>query len=231
MKEDPLVAMKWTTKQLVQLLVLTLIIVPIVIEFLFHDYLLAVLGNDLYAGTITGFVMSIVFVLGVYFVALRPLHLGWGEVGLRSFPRRYWKWIIIWLIVLLAASLLIVLFMELFHIGIENAKTESLTSNMTWFTIAIAYISAAIISPIYEEIFYRGFLYKWFKHTWGVGAGIIVSSVIFTIVHIPTYNTLPVNFISGMIFAWTYEKSNSIVPAIIIHGLFNGIAVLLTVLT
>lgn len=175
--------------------------------------------------------MSIVFTLGVYFIALRPQRLAWTEVGLQSFPRTYWKWVLFWILILIIASILLVTFMDLFHIGVENAKTESLTTNMTGFTISIAFVSAAIISPIYEEIFYRGFLYKWIRLKWGVGCGIVVSSLIFTIVHIPTYNTLPVNFISGIIFAWTYEKTNSILPAILIHGTFNGIAIILTALT
>lgn len=95
----------------------------------------------------------------------------------------------------------------------------------------IAFVSAAIISPIYEEIFYRGFLYRWFRVKWGVPAGILLSSSVFMLVHIPTYNTLPVNFLTGVIFSWTYEKTGSIYPGMIIHGVFNGIAVVLTALS
>ncbi|MYL63445.1 CPBP family intramembrane metalloprotease [Bacillus hwajinpoensis] len=223
--------MEWTYRELILLLLLTLVIVPVGIEFLLHDFLYQVFLDRLYSGTITGFVMSIVFILAVYFIALKPHRLGWNVVGMCPFSRAYWKWIIVWIVVLIATSLLILILMDFLKIGLENRKTESMKVNMTWVTFIIGFISAAIISPIYEEIFYRGFLYKWFRMKWGVGAGILLSSLIFTIVHIPTYNTLPVNFISGVIFAWTYEKSGSIWPGIIIHGTFNGIAVLLTVLT
>jgi membrane protease YdiL (CAAX protease family) len=48
------------------------------------------------------------------------------------------------------------------------------------------------------------------------------------LVHIPTYNTLPVNFLSGLVFAWVYEKTKSLLPSMIIHACFNGIAVILT---
>jgi uncharacterized protein len=228
LKKDAFESMEWTYRELSLLLLLALVIVPVGIEFLLHDFLYQVFLDSLYSGTITGFVMAIVFTLGVYFIALRPHRLGWNVVGLRSISSTYWKWIIIWMVVLIAASLLILTLMDLFQIGVENRKTESLKGNMTWLTFSIGFISAAIISPIYEEIFYRGFLYKWVRMKWGVSTGIIFSSLIFTIVHIPTYNTLPVNFISGMIFAWTYEKSGSILPGIIIHGTFNGIAIILT---
>ncbi|MGM0890332.1 MAG: CPBP family intramembrane glutamic endopeptidase [Bacillota bacterium] len=230
MKEDIFTSIEWKYKELILLLLLTFVIVPVGIESLLHEFLHQVLKDSLYSGTITGFVMAIVFTLGVYFIALRPHRLKWNVVGVRSFSRNYCKQIIVWMVVLIAVSLLVLTLMDLFGIEVENRKTESLKANMTWLTFSIGFISATIISPIYEEILYRGFLYKWFRMKWGVGMGILFSSLIFTIVHIPTYNTLPVNFISGMIFAWTYEKSGSIFPGIIIHGTFNGIAVSLTAL-
>ncbi|WP_339230369.1 type II CAAX endopeptidase family protein [Oceanobacillus sp. FSL K6-2867] len=230
MEKDTFRAAEWTYKELFLLLFLILVIVPIGIEYLLQGYLYDVFQNKLYAGTLTGFIMAIVFMLGLYLVALKPHHIGWDAVGIRRFSRKYWKLIIVSTIVLIAASILIVILMELVHIGAENSKTEALQQDITWFTFSIGFISAAIISPIYEEIFYRGFLYKWFRVKWGVGAGMLCSSFIFTIVHLPTYNTLPVNFASGIIFAWTYEKSGSVLPAMIVHGVFNGLAIILTAL-
>ncbi|MEI5908187.1 type II CAAX endopeptidase family protein [Bacillus spongiae] len=230
MEKNVFNSMERTYKELCLLLLLTLVIVPIGVELLLNELFQLVFSNHLYSGTLTGFVMAIIFTLGVYFIALRPQHLKWKVVGFRSFSKSYWIWIIVWMIVLLVTSILIVILMDFLQVGVENRKTESLKVNITWFTFSIGFISAAIISPLYEEIFYRGFLYKWFRMKWGVGAGLFFSSFIFMLVHIPTYNTLPVNLISGLIFAWTYEKSGSILPAIIIHGAFNGIAVILTTL-
>ncbi|UTR06134.1 CPBP family intramembrane metalloprotease [Alkalihalobacillus sp. LMS6] len=223
-------SMRWSYKELSLLLLLTLVIVPIGIEWVLQNFLQQLFQNSLYAGTMTGFVMAVVFTLGVYVIALRPHQLSWHAVGVRRFSQTYWKWIIVWTIVLIVASLLIVILMDLFQMSTENEKTESLTADMNWLTFSIGFISAAIISPIYEEIFYRGFLYRWFRVKWGMWAGLLCSSFIFTIVHVPTYNTLPVNFISGLVFAWTYEKTGSILPAILIHGTFNGLAVILTAL-
>ncbi|WP_339149061.1 MULTISPECIES: type II CAAX endopeptidase family protein [unclassified Sutcliffiella] len=220
---------KWNLKELILLLLMALVFVPILIEFWLHRFLLRLFENTLYAGTMTGFVMSIIFTLSVYLVALMPQRLGWDIVGLRTFSRSYWKWIPVWTVILIVSSILLVVVMEGLGVGVDNHKTESLNAQVTWFTFTIAFLSAAVVSPIYEEIFYRGFLYKWFRGRWGMGAGILVSSLIFTLVHIPTYNTLPVNFISGVIFAWTYERSGSIIPGIIVHGVFNGLAVVLTV--
>ncbi len=45
----------------------------------------------------------------------------------------------------------------------ENSKTEAIQQSVNFFTVLIAFITAALISPIYEEIFYRGFLYRWIR--------------------------------------------------------------------
>lgn len=224
MKRNP-----WSWKELILLLVLTLILVPIFIEWLLLQALTEAFQNDLYSGTLIGFLMAIIFTLGVYFIALRPQKLSWREVGLRSFPKSYWVKIIGWTIGLIIATILLSYVLEfLFEIGTDNSKTESLQVRLTPLNFIIAFGSAAIISPVYEEIFYRGFLYRWIRSKYGVGIGMFVSSVIFMLVHIPTYNSLPYTFLSGLVFAWTYEKTNSVYPSMIIHGLFNGLAIVLT---
>ncbi|UOE94428.1 MULTISPECIES: CPBP family intramembrane glutamic endopeptidase [Bacillaceae] len=220
---------KWCWKDVFKLLLITFLFVPFFLEFLMHDFLYSLFQNSLYSGTLTGFVMAIVFMTSLYYIILKPYHLSWKSVGVRRFSNQYWKWIIVWLCLLIIMSVVILIIMELLHISWENGKTESLQKNITWFTLLIGFVSAVIISPIYEEIFYRGFLYKWFRGKWGIAAGMVISSFIFMLVHIPTYNTLPVNFISGLVFAWTYEKTGSILPAIIIHSTFNGLALILTV--
>ncbi|AZB44796.1 CPBP family intramembrane metalloprotease [Bacillus sp. FJAT-42376] len=221
--------MEWSLRDCMALLFLAFGLVPLLIEFLLQDFLYAWLQNQLYSGMLTGLVMAGVFILGVYdVIALKPYRLTWDAVGLNRFSGRYWIWIFLWIILLIGSSLIILSLMEWMHIGWENGKTKSLENSRSIFSFFIAFLSAAVISPIYEEIFYRGFLYKWFRVKWGIGAGILLSSAVFTLVHIPTYNGLPVNFLSGIIFAWSYEKTKSIIPGMIIHGTFNGLAITLS---
>ncbi|WP_284471904.1 CPBP family intramembrane glutamic endopeptidase [Peribacillus simplex] len=107
----------------------------------------------------------------------------------------------------------------------ENEKTESVKQNVTVFNFFIGFIS-----PVYEEILYRGFIYRWIRVRTGKSWGMFISSFLFMVVHIPAYNTLMINFISGLVFAWAYEKTGSIWPSVLIRGLFNGLAVILTFL-
>lgn len=221
----------WSWKEFIQLLILVLVLVPIFVEYLLMNYLSVSFQNDLYAGTLVGFIMSIIFMSGLYLIALKPKRLSWHDVGLNRFPLKYWGPIAGWMVVSIIVSILLVLVMDLIGVGVENSKTESIQSHMTPLNFMIAFMSASIISPIYEEIFYRGFLYRLLRSKRGIATGMLVSSFIFMIVHIPTYNVLPVTFASGLIFSWTYEKTGSVMPAIIIHGTFNGIALILTAIS
>lgn len=221
----------WSWKELVLLLTLVLVLVPFFIEYLLANTLTDILQNDLHSGTLIGFMMSIIFTLGVYVIAVKPKNLKWTEVGFQRFSKSYWISIIGWTLTLIIISILLAIIIDwLFEIGTNNSKTDSLVTRLSTINIIIAFISAAIVSPIYEEIFYRGFLYRFFRSKYGLLTGMLISSFIFMIVHIPTFNSLPYTFLAGLVFAWTYEKTQSIYPAMIIHGLFNGIAVVLTAL-
>ncbi|ETT86459.1 type II CAAX endopeptidase family protein [Viridibacillus sp. FSL R5-0477] len=219
---------RWGLKEFIFLMLLEFVFVIGCIKFVVHPIYSHWLDNVLYAGTLMGLTIAIILILGVYFIALRPKKLSWSEVGIKRFAVKDWKIIVIFSVILMVGAVIIVVLTSFIGNSWENSKTEAIQQNVTFVTVLIAFISAAVISPIYEEIFYRGFLYRWLRTRIGFIGAILLSSTIFTIVHIPTYNVMPVNFFSGIIFALAYERTNSIWPSVIIHGLTNGIMVLLT---
>lgn len=175
------------------------------------NHFIYLFSNTLYSGTLTGLTIAIVLMTGLYFIALRPKNLSWKEVGVRSFSTKYWLKIPIWLLVTIILSVAVVLLTSLLGNSVDNSKTESLQQNINLFTILIGIISAGVVSPVYEEIFYRGFIYRWLRVRLGMNWGIVISSLIFTIAHFPTLNAMPVNFINGVVFAWVYEKTGSVI--------------------
>ncbi|MGG1629521.1 CPBP family intramembrane glutamic endopeptidase [Rossellomorea sp. NRS-1567] len=221
-KQDP-----WGWKEFVLLMLLEVGLVIGCIKFVVKPLYSDWLDNELYAGTLMGLTIAIILLSGVYVVALRPKKLSWSEVGVKAFNVKDWKIIIIYSVILLVGAVIIVVLTSFIGNSWENSKTKAMQQNATFFTILIAFISAAIISPVYEEIFYRGFLYRWLRTRIGLTGALLLSSLIFTIIHIPTYNVMPVNFFSGILFALAYERTHSIWPSVLIHGLTNGIMVLL----
>ncbi|MCA1033198.1 CPBP family intramembrane metalloprotease [Bacillus infantis] len=219
---------RWGWREFILLMLLEFIIVIGVVKLIVQPLYAEWLKDDLYAGTLTGLTIAVILMAGVYFTALRPKRLSWREVGVKGFALKDWKLIGLYSAVLLAGAVIIVVLTSFIGNTWENSKTEAMQQNVTFFTVLIAFISAAVISPIYEEIFYRGFLYRWLRTRMGLKGALLLSSLIFTIIHIPTYNVMPVNFFSGILFALAYERTGSIWPPVLIHGLTNGFMVLLT---
>lgn len=220
----------WTWKQFAITMILLFGVTPLLIEQHLHNFLEQSWGNTLYSGTSIGLVLAVVFMTVLYFVAIRPQALSIETLGLRRISWKDSNIILLWTVLLIVLSIIIVVVQTYFGIGTSNIKTESLQNDLSLISILIAFGSAAIVSPIYEEIFYRGFLYRFFEQRFGVWIGMLVSAGIFTLAHLPTTNTLLVNFVSGLVFAWVYERTNSIYSSMVIHGTFNGLAVLLTAL-
>jgi uncharacterized protein len=219
---------RWGWREFILLMLLEFIVVIGGIKLLVQPIYAELFKDDLYAGTLTGLTIAIILMLGIYFIALRPKRLSWKEVGVKAYSLKDWKLIGLYSAVLLAGAVIIVVLTSFIGNSWQNSKTEAMQQNVTFFTVLIAFISAAVISPIYEEIFYRGFLYRWLRTRVGLTGALLLSSFIFTVIHIPTYNVMPVNFFSGILFALAYERTGSIWPSVLIHGLTNGIMVLLT---
>lgn len=81
-------------------------------------------------------------------------------------------------------------------------------------------LSLIIIGPIIEEILNRYYAYNILKHKYGINNGMILSSVLFMLLHGNTDLGL---FIFGVVFALVYEKTNNIWSSIIVHGATNAI--------
>lgn len=222
---------QWTWREFITLLALEFVFVIFVIKYPVQSMYERWLGNTLYSGTLTGLTIAIVLLLGLYFIALRPKKMSWTEVGVKGFPAKDWWRIALWILILIVFSVATLYLTSFLGNTVDNSKTESLKQNVTLCTMIIGIVSAGIVSPFYEEIFYRGFIYRWLRTRVSMRWAIVISSLIFTLAHFPTMNAMPVNFISGVVFAWTYERTGSVVPAMIVHGVFNAIAVLLTAMS
>lgn len=87
-------------------------------------------------------------------------------------------------------------------------------------------LGGAVAAPIGEEVFFRGFLYNALKFRFNVPVAIIVSGLLFALVHISPL-ALIVIFPMGMLLAYVYEKTQSLWVTILIHIVNNGVALIL----
>ena len=88
---------------------------------------------------------------------------------------------------------------------------------------------AGVMAPLSEELFFRGFLYNAAKHRLGIVPGIILSALVFALVHIGPLAVIGI-IPMGVLLALAYEKSGSLWVPIMMHATNNILAVTLTYL-
>jgi membrane protease YdiL (CAAX protease family) len=85
----------------------------------------------------------------------------------------------------------------------------------------VLFLLVAVSAPLFEEIFFRGALYSGLRTRFGWGLGVLLSAVLFAVVH-PMQDWLPI-FGLGVTFAVMREMRQSIVPCIVAHFLQNAL--------
>lgn len=100
--------------------------------------------------------------------------------------------------------------------GDEIARLFAALDSPFWF-----FIVGAILAPLVEEIFFRGFLFQGFRAKYGWVSAMLLSSAIFAIAHLDPVSIIP-TFILGNVLAYLYHRSNSVWPAVILHVLVNS---------
>jgi membrane protease YdiL (CAAX protease family) len=82
--------------------------------------------------------------------------------------------------------------------------------------------STLFIAPVFEELFFRKFLFKKLLRNYSLWTAIIVSSILFSAIHFETPRNLAPTFIGGILTCWIYYKSKNIWYPILLH-FFNNL--------
>ena len=91
-------------------------------------------------------------------------------------------------------------------------------------------VMAVAIAPLFEELFFRGFIQPLLVRSVGPIAGIAITAILFGSLHLAEYSWAwqYALFISlaGAIFGWLRYRTDSIVPSTVMHGCFNAVSVI-----
>jgi CAAX protease family protein len=94
---------------------------------------------------------------------------------------------------------------------------------------------AVTLAPLFEELFFRGFLQPLLSRTFGVLAGIWITAFVFGLLHAPEYawawQYVVAVSLAGAVFGWVRARTNSIIPSTIMHGCYNLVFVIALVFT
>ena len=100
--------------------------------------------------------------------------------------------------------------------GEEIVKMFTELDSPAWF-----FFVGAVIAPLVEETFFRGFLFQGFRQRYGWINAMLLSSAIFAAAHLDLVSLIP-TFVLGNVLAFIYHRSNSVWPGVILHFLVNS---------
>ena len=86
----------------------------------------------------------------------------------------------------------------------------------------ILLLAVVVMAPLGEELLFRGFLYPSLEGRLGKMGGIIVTGVIFAVVHLNPYDLLPL-LVLGIGLTYTYSRTRSLGACMVFHGLHNAL--------
>jgi len=84
-----------------------------------------------------------------------------------------------------------------------------------------------VSAPINEELVHRGLLYRPLRDRLGPRWAIPVSALVFTAVHVSEWGRLDLQcqlFLGGLVMAWAYEKTRSLVFPVAAHFIHGTVA-------
>jgi len=163
--------------------------------------------------------------LAIWFVALKRHRLNWQTIGFVCTSR---KWLLLAIVLAVAGFMLRVLLMRWMAVEVPGwvkfMQPPIAKLDLSFWTLAGFLIITVLITPFAEEIFFRGFLFRWMAHRRPIWIAAIVSSLMFGASHIVPPQAIAAALLS-LIIIYLFVKSGSIWPAIVCHIVNNALSI------
>ena len=166
-----------------------------------------------------------VMILSVWIFAVRPSGGRWASLGFRQI--RPISTTLIAIAGITACQALVVGYVQLvdwLEIDFLVPRNPFESWDIDPISFAIIALSAVIIAPLFEEVFFRGFMYQAFRKTMAFWPAAILTSLVFGIAHIDPAIIIPIALV-GMILLGIYRWTGNLWSSIITHAGYNAIAV------
>jgi hypothetical protein len=180
--------------------------------------------------------MYLPLLLLVWRTLLAPAGLGFVTAfGLR--PRAAgWRPCVHATLALVAAGIAIDLGLGLLGgpLGLTSHWAEWFDEGLAWGSpraVAVTLLGSIVFAPIFEELVFRGLLYGTLRARLGWPLAAVGSALVFALAHGYGVAGLLSVFLSGLLWAWVYERTGSLLAPILAHVVNNAaVAVALTAL-
>jgi membrane protease YdiL (CAAX protease family) len=84
-------------------------------------------------------------------------------------------------------------------------------------------LSAVVLAPLTEELFFRGLLQSLLRNFMSPWAAIVISSVLFALMHLSAIRSVLPLLLLSLVLGFAYERHGRLSTPILIHALFNAV--------
>lgn len=170
---------------------------------------------------------------GIWFGLLRRRGLQWDDIGWRPVPPA-WMFAagfaaVGFYVVLIAGQAILVQITGNAQLGERPETVAMFPPSALSFIGSLAFGAVAV--PITEEFLFRGILFRWIRDRWGMWPGVFFSALVFAAIHPPAAGAAPLIFLIGLALAWLYERTGSLKPGMVLHGVNNAVGITVIYLT
>jgi uncharacterized protein len=163
---------------------------------------------------------ELLLLIPVWWLGIRKYKISWSWVGLHRFALDSLALGCGLMVLSWGLNVIYGLFLSIFSLSIQQDYSTLFTDVSAAWGIMIG---GAVVAPVVEEIIFRGFIFAGFRERYGWKTAALISSLLFAVIHFQPTAFLPI-VVLGLIFAYLYQRSGSIWPAIIMHVSSNAIA-------
>lgn len=169
---------------------------------------------------------AVALIGGVYFFGLRRKGFDWEAVGIRPTSTN-------WYLIAFVATIIIIPIAGLITIAFYFAAGQSLENPQLDFLLPeglstidalVMLVLAGFIAPLGEELLFRGVIYTVFRERWGIWLGVLLSSLLFAIIHGDIAVGIT-GFLLGIVAAIVFELSGSLWTAVLVHAINNSLKI------
>lgn len=217
-----LIALGWSIGLALLLGVTTGVILPKVAPSLSDvDWLATIIVTEVYLSIIAGHLIA----FGGFSGLREQLDLNrtsWCNLGMALLI-----WTSMWILILLAMITLGPVWGFMDEMSKALLKVGSLygrLENATPALFALALFQPIILTPLAEELLFRGSLFGWLRGRLNNTAAIVITATLFALYH-PSVNLWPIAFLFGLGSGWVRVHSGSLTPFVIVHTI-NSIAMI-----
>ena len=110
-------------------------------------------------------------------------------------------------------------------LGLDALRPPEIRSDALFPGVALllTFQALALVTPISEEILFRGFVLRGLLVQIGPGPAVVSTALVFSALHFDTGTIIPI-FFTGLALGWLYVKTGSLWPCFAAHAGQNALA-------